>query len=107
MSVYPTWLEYFWEGNVLDCSISDGVRAMLPAPLLFQAGELEWKPHTRQWYSDDGTLIAQNRETRRDRHSALLVREDWLTAVLAERTWSMVVGWLGKSGSSQVELSAA
>jgi hypothetical protein len=94
--VYPTWLQYYWEGNVLDCSISEGVRAMLPAPLLFQAGELEWKPLTREWYSGDGTLIAQNREAARDRHSALLVREDWLKAAITKHSWLIVVAWLGE-----------
>jgi hypothetical protein len=93
--VYPTWLEYFWEGNVLDSSIEDGVPAMLPAPLLFEAGKLEWRPFEREWYAD-GTLIAQHRESGRDRHSALLVREDWLKKTLATNGWSLVVGWLGE-----------
>ena len=34
--VSPTWSEYFWEGNVLDCSINDGVRAWFPAPRPFR-----------------------------------------------------------------------
>jgi hypothetical protein len=96
LAVYPTWIYYLWEGNVWDCSIDNGVHAMLPAPLLFDAGGLRWKPGTREWYGPTGMLIAQYHETQRDRHSALLVRESWLKRVLKQNGWSLVVGWLGE-----------
>ena len=51
LEVYPTWDEYSWEGNVLDCSIEDGVLAWVPAPILFEAETLSWGPGTRQWCS--------------------------------------------------------
>ena len=92
--VYPTWAEYLWEGNDLDCSIDHGVHAWFPAPVLFNAGELSWVPGTREWCRPDGTSVAQYREG--DGHSALLVREDWLKRTLRKTGHSIVLGWLGE-----------
>ena len=47
LEVLPAWEEYFWEGNVRDCSIEEGVRAWFPAQTLFHAGRPVWKPGTR------------------------------------------------------------
>ena len=94
VAVYPTWAEYAWEGSGLDCSIEDGVGASLPAPVLFEAGELSWLPDTRQWGRRDGTPVAQYRE--RPGHSALHVREDWLKRTLRKAGHSILFGWLGE-----------
>ena len=107
----PTWEEYLWEGNVLDCSIEDGVRADIPALALFEAGSLAWSPGTREWHTPDGVLSAQYRETY-DRHSdvctALLVREDWLKRTVEKTGHSVAFGWFGekmlRSGSGAVML---
>ena len=92
--VSPAWIDYFWEGNVWDCSIEDGVPASLPAPLLFTAGELTWHPQTRSWVDAAQTVVAQT--ARAGAHSALLVREDWITRVLNELNLRLVIGWLGE-----------
>lgn len=40
LEVSPAWEEYVWEGNILDCSIDDVVRAWYPAPIIFDTGTL-------------------------------------------------------------------
>ena len=92
--VYPTWAEYHWEGNVLDCSIDDGVLACFPAPVLFDAGELVWVPGSRTWCLPDGALVASYHDS--SGHGALLVREDWLEGVLRRTGHAIVFGWLGE-----------
>ena len=94
IDVCPAWEGYCWEGNVLDCSIDDGVVARMPNRVLFDAGGLEWSPGTRSWRVTDGTLGAQYRE--QGGHCALLVREDWLRRTLRKCGRSMVFGWLGE-----------
>ena len=94
VDVYPGWAGYHWEGNVLDCSIEDGVVAQMPSRILFEAGDLEWMPGTRTWRGPDGSPAAQYRD--RDGHSALLVRESWLKQTLRKCGYSMVFGWLGE-----------
>lgn len=105
--VRPTWEDYFWEGNSLDCSIDKGVDAFIPALALFEAGSLAWSPGTREWRTPDGILSAQYRETH-DRDCgiccALLVREDWLRRTMEKVGHSVAFGWIGekmlRSGSS-------
>ncbi len=92
--VYPTWAEYGWEGNVLDCSIQDSVNAWLPAPILFEAETLNWVPGTRQWCRPNGKVVAQYREG--SGHSALLVREEWLKRILRRTGNAIIFGWLGE-----------
>lgn len=94
--VYPTWMTYTWEGSIWDCSIDDSVRAVLPAPLLAGPGRLRWKPGTRSWVDHNGSVVAQYREAREERHSLLLVRESWLRKVLRANDCHLVVGWLGE-----------
>lgn len=94
--VYPTWMSYLWEGNVWDCSIDDSVRAMLPASLLAELGRLKWKPRTRAWVDDKGSVVAQYREAQEERHSLLLVRESWLRKLLKANGWHLLIGWLGE-----------
>ena len=108
----PTWDEYLWEGNALDCSIDKGVDAFIPALALFEAGSLAWSPGTREWRTPDGILSAQYRETY-DRDSgvctALLVREDWLKRTIGKTGHSVAFGWFGekmlRSGSDEAMLS--
>lgn len=94
IKVYPAWEDYCWEGNVLDCSIDESVRASFPAPPLFESGRLCWVPGTREWRTPDGVPVACFLE--RDSHGALLVREDWLTRTLRQTDHAMVFGWLGE-----------
>ena len=91
--VRPSWTGYLWEGNVLDCSINENVYAWLPAPLLCTKGKLTWRSGTREWLRPDGKTVARFCE--KDRHTALLVREDWLKRILRETGDSVVFGWLG------------
>ena len=94
LKVYPAWTEYLWGGNGRDCSISDSVHAWFPAPVLFEAGQLRWKPGTREWYNTDGVLVAQYCEG--SGHSVMLVRESWLKRTLRKTGHSIVFGWLGE-----------
>ena len=94
LKVYAAWAEYLWEGNVLDRSIEDNVRAEYPSRMLFDVGELNWVPGTRKWRNPDGTLVAQYCEG--SGHGALLVREDWLKRTLRKTGHSIVFGWLGE-----------
>ncbi len=94
--VYATWMEYLWEGNVWDCSIVNGVHVALPAPLLAEPGMLRWKPSTRSWTDEKGSVVAQYREAQKDRHSVVLVRESWLGKLLKANGWRLVVGWVGE-----------
>ena len=94
LEVLPAWEEYCWEGNILDCSIEDGVRAWYPAPILFHAGHLVWKPGTREWCDPSGATVAQFVEG--NRQSVLLVREDWLRQTLRKVKLDIVFGWLGE-----------
>ena len=97
--VYPAWEEYYWEGNVLDCSIHEGVTAWLPAPVLFREGKLSWIPGAREWRTPNGVPAAQYRGGKG--HSALLVREDWLKGTLRNSGYSIVFGWLGEKSLSE------
>ena len=92
--VYPAWEDYYWEDNVLDCSIDDSVRASFPAPVLFRSGRLRWVPGTREWRIPSGETVARYLEG--DGHMALLVREDWLKRTLRQSGHCMVFGWLGE-----------
>lgn len=94
LEVSPAWEEYYWEGNIRDCSIDDGVRAWYPAPFLFDAGALTWKPGTREWRDPMGTTVARFVES--SDHSVLLVCEDWLRRTLRKVGLAMVFGWLGE-----------
>ena len=94
LEVSPAWEEYFWEGNILDCSIDDGVRAWYPAPILFDAGALTWLPGTRKWRNPAGATVAQFVES--SDHSVLLVREDWLRQALRKAGLAIVFGQLGE-----------
>ncbi len=94
--VYPTWMTYLWEGSVWDCSIDNSVRAVLPAPLLTELGGLRWEPGTQNWVDHKGSVVAQYREAKEERHSLVLVRESWLRKLLKANGWHLVVGWLGE-----------
>ena len=94
IDIRPGWEAYYWEGNVLDCSIEDSVGAEMPDRVLFDAGELRWIPGTRTWRGPDGSPAAQYRH--RDGHSVLVVDENWLKRTLRKCGCSMVFGWLGE-----------
>lgn len=94
LEVSAAWEEYDWEGNILDCSIDNGVRAWYPGPILFNAGSLAWKPGTREWCDSANTTVAWFVES--DDHSVLLVREDWLKRTLRKVGLVIVFGWLGE-----------
>ena len=94
IKVYPAWESYLWEGNVLDCSIDQGVRVWFPSPILFEEGKLTWVPGGREWCTPDGVTVARCFED--NSHMALLVREDWLKRTLRKTGHSMVFGWLGE-----------
>ena len=94
LEVVPAWEEYCWEGNILDCSMEEGVQAWYPAFALFHAGHLVWKPSTREWRDPSGATVAQFMEG--NRQSALLVREDWLRQTLRKVKLNIVFGWLGE-----------
>ena len=94
IKVYPTWESYLWEGNVLDCSIDQNVRAWFPSPMLFKEGKLTWIPGTREWRTPDGVSVARYFEG--NGHMALLVHERWLKQTLQKSGYSMVFGWLGE-----------
>lgn len=95
LEVYSAWVDYFWEGNVWDCSIEHGVSARVPSEWLFTKGELQWVPGTRTWAGATGIVVAEFFE-REDVGNALLVRESWLKRVLADNDWSLVFGRLGE-----------
>ena len=59
IKVYPAWAKYYWEGNVLDCSIDEGVSAWFPSPVLFKEGKLSWIPGTREWRTPNGVSAAR------------------------------------------------
>ena len=84
------------EGNVLDCSINEGVSAWFPSLVLFKEGKLTWVPGTREWCTPDGVSVARYFEG--DGHMSLLVREGWLKRTLKKRVtrWCLD-GWV-KSG---------
>ena len=94
LEVSPAWEEYNWEGNILDCSIDDGVLAWYPGPILFDAGNLVWKPGTLEWCDPASTTVARFAES--DDHSVLIVREDWLKRILRKDGLVIVFGWLGE-----------
>ena len=94
LGVSPAWEGYDWEGNIRDCSVDDGVRAWYPAPFLFYAGALTWKPGTREWRDPAGVTVAQFVES--SDHSVLLVREDWLKRTLLKAGFDVIFGWLGE-----------
>jgi hypothetical protein len=62
--------------------------------LLFDIGGLRWRPHSRVWETKDGHVVAQYCES--PGHSALLVDETWLTGILQEKGWGLILGWLGE-----------
>jgi hypothetical protein len=94
--VYPSWARYVWEGVIWDCSIDDTVLGATPSRKLFEGGGLEWHPGRQRWFDASGTAVAEYNESAGERHSALLVREDWLAAQLEAGNWALVVGWLGE-----------
>ena len=97
--VRPTWEEYLWEGNVLDCSIEEGVDVDIPDAFLFETGNLAWSPGTREWRSPDGIVAAQSRimyDKDGGSCSALLFREDWLKRTIGKTGHSVVFGWIGE-----------
>jgi hypothetical protein len=95
IEVLPGWLEYIWEGSILDCSIDESVSVRMPTRALYDAGGLEWVIGARQWTDAQGEVVAQFCESTR-RASALLVRRDWLERTLDNAGWSLVLGRLGE-----------
>ena len=94
IKVRPAWESYVWEGNSLDCSIDQDVRAFFPSPLLYGEASLTWIPGTRQWCAPDETAVARYFED--ENHRVLVVREDWLNRTLQKLCCSIVIGWLGE-----------
>ena len=101
LEVSPAWEEYNWEGNILDCSMDHGVLAWYPGPILFGAGNLVWKPGTREWCDSTSTTVARFVESHD--HSVLLVREDWLKRTLRRVGLVVVVGWLGQKRFIEID----
>ena len=92
--INPTWVDYLWEGSVLDCSIDDAVHAACPAPILFGDGGLTWVGGSREWQSVDGSPVVRFAEE--DDHSALLAREDWLERTLRKGGYFLAIGLRGE-----------
>ena len=94
LKVSPAWEVYKWEGNVWDCSINDMVQAWCPGPILFDSGNLFWKPGTREWCDSTSATVARFAES--NGHSVLVVREDWLKRTLCKAGLVIVFSWLGE-----------
>lgn len=92
--VLPVAAEYFWEGNVWDCSLTHGVRVLTPGRDLFEAGRLRWRPATRCWEDRLGSVVVQHVAT--EGHEMLLADTAWLHRVLEQEGWELVLGLLGE-----------
>ncbi|HEY2327449.1 MAG TPA: hypothetical protein VGH52_08205 [Gaiellaceae bacterium] len=96
VEVLPFATGYIWEGNILDCSLSEAVHAAVPVLEVFNAGTLTWAGGTA-WRSSD-QVVAEYRNARDKfiRHSSMLVREIWLRDVLDKLDCTLVIGRLGE-----------
>src|ERR1700722_19718945 len=55
--VVPTVEQYTWEGNILDCSISESASTVLPSTFLQQAAGLSFDMRGPSWLHADGTPV--------------------------------------------------
>lgn len=76
--VVPTVERYTWEGNILDCSISESASTVLPSTFLQQVARLSFDMCGPSWLDADGTPVFTYYEEPENSSRALLVRTTFL-----------------------------
>jgi len=89
--VVPTVEQYTWEGNILDCSISESASTVLPSTFLQQAAGLSFDMRGPSWLDADGTPVFTYYEEPGNSSRALLVRATFLREFLTIHKLELVV----------------
>ncbi|MEV6984883.1 hypothetical protein AB0M95_26980 [Sphaerisporangium sp. NPDC051017] len=92
----PAIEEYLWEGNILDCSIDEGLNFYTLTHEL--AGPARWKGDRTDWVDEDHVVcraVTVPDAAGRD-HSVLIADPAWLERRLADLDMELVIGTLGE-----------
>jgi hypothetical protein len=89
--VVPTVEQYTWEGNILDCSISESASTVLPSTFLQQAAGLSFDMRGPSWLHADGTPVFTYYEEPGNTSRALLVKATFLRKFLEANKLELVV----------------
>lgn len=82
---------YTWEGNILDCSIDETVRAEMPSAYVRRVGHLRWDGTTLTWRDDHGRVAAAALGAEDGDWRHLLFEEAWLLETLEANDLALVV----------------
>ena len=88
--VVPTVEQYTWEGNILDCSISESASTFLPSTFLQQSARLSFDMSGPSWLDADGTPVFTYYEEPGNGSRALLVRATFLREFLTTHKLELV-----------------
>jgi len=88
--------EYLREASGFDCSVDETFRLRLPISDLMKGLRLQWSGNGADFLDADGKLAAFDPTAHADGPSALLIREDILTAFLSREGLAMVWVILGE-----------
>ncbi|MFI7517578.1 hypothetical protein ACIBVK_29195 [Micromonospora echinofusca] len=82
---------YAWEGNILDCSIGDTARTLLPSTLIQQAVDLTFDMRGPSWLDATGSPMFTFYHRQGNSSRALLVRGSFMREFLAERGLELII----------------
>jgi hypothetical protein len=83
---------YCWEGNILDCSISESVSATMPSTFVQAKATLAFDAAGPSW-SQDGQVVFTNLTEKAHGGRGLLVRASWLGEFLKAHSLEVVGAW--------------
>lgn len=89
--VVPTVEQYTWEGSILDCSIGESARTVLPSTFLQQSAGLSFDMRGPSWLHADGTPVFTYYEEPGNTSWALLVKATFLREFLDAHKLELVV----------------
>ncbi|WP_409186516.1 hypothetical protein F9C11_20695 [Amycolatopsis sp. VS8301801F10] len=89
--VVATVEQYVWEGSILDCSIGETARTVLPSTFIQQAAGLTFDVRGPSWQDAASTPVFTYYEEEGNDSHALLVRASFLRKFLAENELEFIV----------------
>jgi hypothetical protein len=89
--VVATVEHYAWAGNILDCSIGETARTVLPSTFIQQAAGLTFDMRGPSWLDATGAPVFTYYEEKGNDSRALVARASFLRDFLAERKLELIV----------------
>lgn len=89
--VVPTVEQYIWEGSILDCSIGESAKTVLPSTFIQQAAALTFDMRGPSWLDASGAPVFTYYEEAGNDSYALLVKASFLRAFLAGHKLELIM----------------